>query len=102
MPILAIKLLGIMENSCIWEVSPEKRHCKYCILTHCAERIPEKYRKRGKVTPKMRKMAVGDELVFGYEFYNACRTAATRLREEMEMSMITRAEDDGVHVVRIS
>jgi hypothetical protein len=91
-----------MENSCIWDVPPEKRHCKYCLLTHCDERRTEKYRRHGKVMPKMRKMGVGEELVFGYEAYNSCRTAATRLRAEMDAFIITRAEDDGVHVVRIS
>lgn len=88
--------------NCIWDVPVEKRHCKYCILTHCDERRPEKYRRHGKVMPNMRKMKIGDELVFGYEDYNACRTAATRLRLEMDACILTRADDDGVHVIRIS
>lgn len=88
--------------SCIWKVAPEDRLCKYCLLTHCDERRTDKYRRHGKVTQKTRAMGVGDELVFEYVFYNACRTAAYRLRKEFGMSLLTRADDDGIHVVRIS
>jgi len=88
--------------NCIWDVPAEKRHCKYCILTHCEDRRTEKYRRHGKVIQKMRAMCVGDEIVFEYEYYNACRTAAYRLRNEFGAQLLTRADDDGVHVVRIS
>ena len=88
--------------SCIWKVSPEDRLCKYCLLTHCDERRTDKYRRHGKVIQKMRAMGVGEEIVFEYGFYNACRTAATRLRSELDACILTRAEDDGIHVVRVS
>ena len=90
------------DMSCIWNVKEEDRHCKLCLLTHCDERKNEKYRRHGKVMPKMRNLKRDEEIVFEVEYYNACRTAASRLKENFGVVMITRREDDGIHVVRIS
>ena len=58
------------DMSCIWNVKEEDRHCKLCLLTHCDERKNEKYRRHGKVMPKMRNLKRDEEIVFEVEYYN--------------------------------
>ena len=63
-------------NSCIWKVEPQDRHCNFCILEHCKDRIP-RHKRNGIVLPTLRNMNVGDKVSFSAEEYNAARTAAS-------------------------
>lgn len=94
-------MFGIMGNKCIWNVKEEDRLCRYCMLTHCADRAGLRYRAYGSIMPKMRAMEVGDELIFDFGAYGSCRTSASRLGRYFGVKIITRHEDDGIHVVRI-
>lgn len=88
-------------STCVWNVSKEDRLCKYCLLTHCDDRANRKHRRYGKVMPTIRHLDPGAEHVFEPEFYNACRTATSRLKENFGCLYVTRMAEDGVHVCRI-
>lgn len=88
-------------KNCVWNVAKEDRLCKYCLLTHCDDRLNRKYRRHGFVMGRIRKMNVGDEVRFDMEFYGACRTAASRLKSNFGIICVTRMEADGVYVCRI-
>lgn len=87
---------------CIWKVAPEDRMCRYCKLTHCEDRVIANARRRGTVMPRMREMDVGQEIVFDSSLYNACRTAAFRLRQDWGVRIIVRLGSDGIHAARVS
>lgn len=89
-------------SNCIWKVAPEDRLCKYCKLTHCEDRVIANARRRGTVMPRMRSMDPGEEIVFDAAFYNACRTAASRLGQDWGVRIIVRMESDGIHAARVS
>lgn len=86
---------------CVWNVSPEDRLCKYCVLTNCQERLLKKKR-WGVVTPALRGMSVGQRLRLDHGYFGAARTAASRIGEETARRYVVRREERGVIVDRIS
>jgi len=88
--------------NCIWDVPPEKRHCKYCLLTHCEDRVTEKYRRHGKVTEKIRALKVGQEITMDASYLCACRGVAYRMRDDFGVKILVKMQSDGVHVTRFS
>ncbi len=88
-------------KSCVWKVEAKDRLCKYCILTTCPERNVGG-KKWGRITPRMRSMDVGQSLRFDHMYYNAARTAASRLGADYLMRFIVRHDENGCIVERIS
>ena len=84
---------------CVWKVAPEDRLCRICMNYGCVDRHTPG-RRNGRIMPLMREMAVGDEMSFDCEHYNAVRTAAHKLGKMFGAYFKTHKEGDRVLVKR--
>ena len=85
---------------CIWKVSPEDRHCDYCVYGNGCEERPS--RREGFVMTKIRALDIGEFCFFPLSRWDTCRTATSTIKKIYGAVYKTTRVEDRIMVERIS